>query len=52
MYNEVLHFEELEPAEELGTFSDFMEGVGIGLAIGGGIAAIVYVAGAVAAIPT
>lgn len=43
MENEVLYFEELEKSEELCGFCEFMEGVGIGLAVGGGIGAIVYI---------
>lgn len=48
----MLCFEELETAEELSWFSDFVEGVGIGLAVGGGIATIIYVGVAVAGTPT
>lgn len=44
---EMLSFEELEMAEELSKFSDFCEGLAIGLGIGAGVATIVYVAGAV-----
>lgn len=38
-----LMFEELESVEELGTFYDFLDGVGKGLAIGTGVVAIVAV---------
>lgn len=38
-----LMFEELESVEELGAFYDFLDGVGKGLAIAGGVVAIVAV---------
>lgn len=38
-----LMFEELESVEELGAFSDFIGGVGRGLAVGGGVVAIIAV---------
>ena len=41
--NKNLMFEELESVEELGAFYDFLDGVGKGLAIGGGVVAIVAV---------